>query len=321
MKPLDQSQMASSVDVPPADIPPTDIPQLQPPRYFGYFMSGQICGNANDEVYDHSNLVWVHIVFVDDSPQAFIAELEKAKARGLAVVADVRPAFWAQMLDLHPSYESRWKTTEQFIRPYVEDGTIVALFHVEEPDGYVINGFIEQSLAWSRMETVNSVIKKSFPETPITVTFNGWSLRDEYASWMRIPEGFDWISYDCYWGWDDCYGISVPEYVKRLKKLRTSSQQKLAMIPQGLMYISGMSPETIAAAVDNARRHFQLFESDSDFVAMMPFRWQSCEDWPGVRDIPELRAAYREIGMKFKGEEKQLDTEVMQIILKLTLDE
>jgi hypothetical protein len=133
--------------------------------------------------------------------------IREAKLLGMHVVLDVGRSFFSGVT-LDPSYKSKWSAYAQQIAPYVDDGTIVAFYPIDEPYGAAFNGTISYGQMLSQLDTVGTTVKASFPTAKLAMVF---TVNDfpTLAKSNIIPHSFDSIGFDCYGSWSSLLVLSI----------------------------------------------------------------------------------------------------------------
>jgi len=310
-------------------------------KYFGYFGDGEA---AADSYKDYANVVWLYSNQYNTgicgvSPGNDITcQIEAAVAHGQKVILrlgtylffDNKPAGYSTLCDHQivqsciNDYTENWNSYKQYIKPYVDNGSIIALYVFDEPVLYygdpdlVARGVYDTM--YEKLDTVTKLIKKDFPNLPLATTLlpsdvmkltfenippqvqksNGEYI-SSFQEPLSIPSGFDWLGFDCYSDWNNCYhsGVSITQLHDALKG-KISSTQKLFLVPDGFQYVDENNNylyggiNSLLGRIDN---YYQLAKNDSAVVAVFPWKWNG--DGAGhlyAKDIPLVAAKYEAIG-------------------------
>jgi hypothetical protein len=211
-------------------------------RYFGFYDCDDQC---MDETHTYANVAMIRVHRSD--PAADVEAIQHAKSRGMKVIPMMLPMYLQEPYKKNPTYDNEWAAWVKAIKPYASE--IVAIYPFDEP---YASAWKERSsdklpLFWTRMssrqkqdimedqkarlELAKQRIRNAFPGVPL-IYVEGFAAVDESLS---LPD-YEWIGFDCYAGWENCHGKSMPEYFSILKsKLRPA--QKLVMVPPGFLYI------------------------------------------------------------------------------------
>ena len=270
----------------------SDGGKASPTRYFGYAFGG----SQIEQAADHSNIV---LVSSDYEEQQDLPLLERAKKLGLAVVLDLTSVWFpnGRCTDLDPAsdatVDARWADYAERIAPYQDQ---IALFYpLDEPYWNCAppNGPLTTQEVTEGLARINQQLKSRFPATAIGVVFAYPSVNDS----LVIPDGYDWIGFDCYDGFDSCGdpaiggGHSIPEFLSVLRGKLTAAQRLMLIPPAFLM--AGQSEQDVIDIVDP---FIEIAKADPLVVATLGFLWPDLGTWPGAHSLPLVVERYREAG-------------------------
>lgn len=174
-------------------------------KYFGYYgsaMSWVGAGNYINATSNHANLAWI----ADCGNE--VAKLQQIKAARMYAMIDVGCYFFKNF-NLLPKaqYEQNWKDFVMRVAPY--KSYIAGLYPMDEPFLNAKNNGVALGTMLHNLNTVNAVIKGTYPSKAKAVIFAATEL---YYSGFQIPSGYDWVGFDCYGHWDKCFDKkSIPE--------------------------------------------------------------------------------------------------------------
>lgn len=263
-------------------------------QYFGYYASafeGVADGDYTKEISDHSNLTWIVVGDV-------VKKLREAKDLNMKAIVDIQWVFMDANYRLRPDMVTIWKKFAKSIEPYRD--TIAAFYPMDEPYANGKDKGRSGNEVKTNLETVASITKSTFPEIPVAVIFSP----SEVKSSKPIPVGFDWIGFDCYGKFNDCYkDKSVTSFYNNLKS-RISGTQRLMLVPWG--YKDGYaSNKDINDRNNAAGQYWNLALSEPLVIAVIPFLYQTYGDSKGhhitgTQDMPALKQTFISIGQQIK---------------------
>jgi hypothetical protein len=263
-------------------------------QYFGYYGSAFETvglGDYSKVTSDHANLTWI---VVGNVPK----KLEEAQDLGMKAMVDIQWVFMDANYHLRPDMATSWKNFAKTILPYRD--TIAAFYPMDEPYGNGENKGVSDAEIKNNIEAIASITKSTFPEIPVAVIFSPKEVKASKA----IPVGFDWIGFDCYGKFNDCYkGHSVTYYYNNLKS-RISGSQRLMLVPWA--YKAGYpSNGDINDRNNAAAQYWNLAISEPLVVAVVPFLYQTYTDSTGAhvagaQDMPALLQTLKQMGLQVK---------------------
>jgi|GEM_PF-896980 len=261
-------------------------------QYFGYYGSAfenVALGDYTKAISDHANLTWI---VVGNVPK----KLAEAQDLGMKAMLDIQWVFMDANYHLRPDMMTSWKNFVKTILPYRD--TIAAFYPMDEPYGNGENKGVSDAEIKSNIEAIASITKSTFPEIPVAVIFSPKEVKASKA----IPVGFDWIGFDCYGKFNECYkDHSVTYYYNNLKS-RISGSQRLMLVPWG--YKAGYpSAGDINDRNNAAGQYWNLAISEPLVVAVVPFLYQTYTDSTGAhvtgaQDMPPLIQTFKQMGQQ-----------------------
>ena len=271
---------------------------------FGYFASsfsnvGK--GDYSDEVSDHSNILWTRA-----ETDSISQKLNHTRAVGMKAIAVLENwVFFDDNMNLRTDYQTRWNDYADQIRPYIIDGTVKAIYPVDEPYLQASTAGTSISAMKVTLDKVISTIRGSFPNTPIAVIFSYLELID---SQVLIPTGYNWVGFDCYSdSFYQCNGSAPLHYLDVLKSKKTTSQ-KIILVPFGS--VAKAPVDSVPTADDDLRisdavdGYIQWSITDPEIIGMYPFLWEDNYDglnyYHGTNGLPNLRAKFTALGSCLK---------------------
>lgn len=289
-------------------------------KYFGYFggdyESPQAADPANSgfpEFKDHVNLysILVWTADVSDAGKAgseayVLGELAKARAAHVHAIVPAFPFVFRTTFNadrhqngcwtIEPNAAQAWSSLAQKMvaQGYLVPGdpahsTVVATYIVDEPNSSGnclsdVNG--QANPAW-----VNAV--NAIRQGPGTATLPIASIMtDNFQNNMRQGiQLIDWVGFDH-------YGYSDSEWQGAMNALKAIAPTKKYIV------VPGARQGCDNVVVEGTARYFNAIENDPSVTWLVPFAWFSgAGSCKGVRDIPSLRATYRDEGLKIRNQQ------------------
>ena len=266
--------------------------KLNTPKYFGYYASGLKIDRAlrpefvsgtrvMDEVRNQNNVFWI------GEKDGYLQKLAKTRDSGLKTVLSVGDSFFdpAKPTQLLPNYAELWAQYAETIRPYLN--VIAAFYPVDEPNCNTDPAYRKV------LETVNATIKQTFPDIPVAVIF-AW---DAFEYKTCIPDGYDWLGYDCYGGTKT--GHTIEWYVGKLKE-QMNSKQRVMLVPNGSIPKPNPTLEDQVELIHIINQYYDYAVSDPVVIGIFPFLYQSFLEgdvtWTGVSDLSLVQDRYLRMG-------------------------
>lgn len=305
-------------------------------KYFGYFGDPENGTSLAGPYKDYANLVWLGSNQYDTgicgvSPgndKTCLIKAAVAHGQKVILALEVNLLFstypvggYVNLCDpqIIPAcikdYIGNWNDYKQYIKPYVDDGSIVALYIIDEPLLYYGDpDYVRQGIygtAYENLDLVTKLIKQDFPNLPLATTLLPSDIMKlpnfpSFSEPVGIPPGFDWLGFDCYGDWNNCYGsgISITQLHNALKaQLRPG--QKMFLVPDAFLYVDANykvgdtpSPSGVASLLTRVNNYYELAKNDPDVVAMFPYKWDNYDGLGHLtaKDIPQIAARYEQIG-------------------------
>lgn len=274
-------------------------------KYFGFYASSMAgLKDVAEEISGFSNISWVA-----DRGGGEVARIEYAKKYNLKVVVDVERMFFDENFRLYPDHVARWNTFADSVRPYVNDGTIVAFYPLDEPftaKKMKLAGQNKQERVVT-LEQVGAVIKGSFSDVAIGMVLGG----DQWSGYI-VPYNFDWIGYDVYDCWENCSGHSYEELYGRLVSNLRRPDQRIMMVPDTWKWSPGHPDEVeelqmillFNKYVDFAKNHNRVIGLFNFIYQDLPERNSKGEPtgrvYPGLNQLSYLKKRVAAIGAQLK---------------------
>lgn len=274
-------------------------------HYFGYFgTAAETILGAPDGCPDGDSTACVadsaNITTIEASDPAEVARrLAEAQQLGMGAIVDASLIFFVGGANQAPNcgnWQNAWAALSSAISNY--KSTIVGFYLVDEPPPSTMNGTCGPPDNQNIIAEEVAAISHDFPNAHKMIVFEARNTLDD-DSWT-IPNGVDWLGYDCYPGtFQQCYDLapgwkSVPYYLGRLKSIIRKSnltyKPGLVLVPQGYLGTTDTSPANQAVALERVEREVSMVENDPDFVMILPFIWR------GIVQLPMLRSYYGSLG-------------------------
>lgn len=268
-------------------------------HYFGYLgTAAEVVLGAPDGCPDGDSTACVadnaNVTTIEASAPAEVARrLAEAQQLGMGAIVDASQIFFVNGANRSPNcgnWQSAWVSLSSAIKQYAS--TIVGFYLVDEPPPSTINYVCPAPDNKNLIGEEVAAISKDFPNAHKMIIFEARATLDD-DSWT-IPNGVDWVGYDCYPGtFQQCDNVdgpgwkSVPYYLGRLKSIIRKSNLTynpgLVLVPQGYLGTTDLSPADQAIALERIEREISMVENDPDFVMITPFVWRSIVQLPMVR--------------------------------------
>jgi len=275
--------------------------------YFGFYASAMERWNFTAELAPFTNLTWIRVGSPNDPAggiRAIAARLQEAKDSGVQAAVDLEPYLFANR-EGAPRSEAELEDFLVELRATLEErqllDTVAMLYPKDEPfrefrrardpnffEEYVtgeVYDDIERDL-----DQVNRALALVFPEKPIGVILSGLELHHRFFS---IPEGFDWVGFNCYANlFDACEGRDFYQLYGRLLANMTPSQRLIAVPEAWVTNEEATRPDFPLILEQRLRLHYEMVLAEPRFVAVVPFLWSfdAPEAVPGMGldRFPEL---------------------------------
>jgi hypothetical protein len=274
--------------------------------YFGYINNGGFSGDKADYLPE---LVGTNNVAMIQDGNDLVDKIKEAKEDGMYVIVNVPNEFFRfanGTISLAPDYRMRWNALAAKIRPYVDDGTIVGFFPLDEPYWEASNfnaSNVDNTKDKIRnaIESANSAIKATFPQIITMVIFSAYEVERISDGSLHIPAGYDWIGFDCYGAFrTGCDGHSIPWFFNVLKSKITATQH-LILVPGA--FVSGSNAETGQNALIATIDQYIKLAKDASIIGIFPFAYQPYPGAPPTtyfaKDLPLVAKRYKSIFLSY----------------------
>jgi hypothetical protein len=255
------------------------------PAYFGYVHSdAQGIGNYTAQISDHSNLT-----FVAGDLGTFAPKLALAASLDMYAMVDLRGYFFSGSAGaIQPKSDAviltEWNAIANEIWPYID--RVYGFNLLDEPYSHNVNNQgISQPAMKAKLAQIAAMIHATFPTKKVGVIFQA------VMSHFDIPAGFDWVAFDCYEAWDNCYGYSIRTWYEALKA-QLSPGQRIFLVPKSIVD-PGLTEQEV---VSKANHYADLAYSDPTIIGIVPFHYVSINN-----TFPIMRAGFVDIGKAITG--------------------
>ena len=267
------------------------------PLYFGFYASdseGAGTGSYMDQVKDQVNVAWVR---GKDNLQKF----KHARELHLNVALEISELFFdSTTFNLLPDYKKRWHDYAEAIRPHIR--SVAVIYPLDEPYLQAKHVRMPKKRMLRELEIVGKLIKSDFPHTPIAMIFTWEAIAHAHPTdpllSELIPQSYNWIGFDCYRSWDDCYGHSIPWYLDEIKKV-IRPEQRTIIFPDSYVphkWDEEATEDEQREVIERNKKFFELAISDSSVIGVFSFLYQTYgEDGTkiiGARDLPMVKSWY-----------------------------
>lgn len=172
---------------------------------------------------------------LNDSCRLFGKKLRFVSKHNVEIVVVLQNLFFDENGKLKSDYVKSWKKLQFVLAPYKKH--IKGFYIFDEPFWNVElnkrNGnkdYVTAEEMDHNLTEVGNLLHKSTPSIPL-IYIEAYTMINEA---LKIPAVFDWIGMDCYTGFDNCQGKSIPEYYQILKKLQPG--KKLVVLPPAIIF-------------------------------------------------------------------------------------
>jgi hypothetical protein len=284
-------------------------------EYFGYFADAWRYNGTGDYMSETvpagANLVWIDAGAEDDlglnvgvlpgitkTPSTLAGKLLEAAQLGAQAILAVPRLFF----DDHGRYRDTADTDWQTLVDIIANGPpnmVSAFYLADEPP--------TNNIPPDLLEKAATRIRVDYPDTPIASFFSDWSTLyfdentgSEYISmldWVGVDFNA-WPPVDHTWDFDLTNG--VPWHLDKLRSWLSPSQRMMAM-PRASLFGQPDVPladvprgcTEQAVLIDEVYKWQQEILSDPNYIAVVPFMWQSGYD---VRAFPYRSDRFRPRG-------------------------
>ncbi|MEY4617603.1 MAG: hypothetical protein RJB66_2563 [Pseudomonadota bacterium] len=272
-------------------------------KYFGFYASAMDgLEDVSQKIAGFSNISWI----ASASGQE-LARIENAKKHNLKAVIDVQKVFFDEEFNLLPDHQDRWNAFAPTMKPYVDDGTIVAFYPIDEPFNKKRSAGQNKQERVLTLERIGGVIKTTFPNVPIALILGG----DQWDGYI-VPHNFDWIGFDVYDCWENCGGHSVPEIYGKLKTKLRNPNQRIILVPDTWKWSLG-DPDEVEELkmIQLFNKYVELANAQSRVIGMINFIYQDLPQrnsagaptgklFPGLNRLGYLRKRVAAVGAQYK---------------------
>jgi hypothetical protein len=265
----------------------TSAPRASEPNYYVGYFANAIGDDYLAPLRDHNNTMWM-------TSENAVSFLSKMQAYGsMHAVIGVSNLFFDGNFNLRPDYAQTWAAFAPTVAPYINE--IASFYPLDEP---FMNGAahgVPQATMKRNLETVIATMKASFPGKPAAVIFSVGEIRgaSDIGPFV-IPDGFDWVGYDCYGRWDKCGDLSIPAMYDILKAAMRPNQRLIVVgdgvlldeTPSALRFI----PDELIL-IERLKNEYAFFINEPRAIGFFPFIWWSApgsQGWTGTADMPLL---------------------------------
>jgi hypothetical protein len=282
------------------------IEVYQGTEYFGYFMDSTdnlgIGCKPHCDFSSETTANGANVNITDSYLENLPGHLSKSQRLGNKLI--ILPASY--LFDAS-GLRSDWLTQWGGFSKAIKDGhfeNTVAAFMFDEP---YINRPQNSMKQW--LTTITNQMKADFPSIPTAINLDAASV----VTFAAMPHGesyvamADWVGFDAYDTWSDGYGYApsgcastgavggMCTLINNLRSLLRPEQRMMAL-PSAALPLGPSFGDTSAStqywAIDtNINMWQQEVLSDSRYVLVMPFLWQSYseESRTGARDLPHIK--------------------------------
>jgi len=242
-------------------------------------------------------------VDLTESFKLFKQKLEFLSQQKINILLVVQNIFFDLNGQLKKDYEKNWLKLLTAISPY--QSSIKVIYPYDEPFWNIVSNqkknnklFVNNQTMYNNLTTAGLLMHKTLPNVPL-VYVEGYPVVNEK---LKIPDVFDWIGMDCYTGFENCEGRSIPEYYNILKKLKPG--KKLVVLPPSMIF---KKPEDILPAdrmkvKDIFVKFMNWIHSETNIIASLSFIYtyrQTIEVFTSADRICESADIHRLFWKKF----------------------
>jgi len=273
------------------------LPASALPKYFGYFANNTTPDTSfQPDNQDHTNItfIWTGEDGYDWDP-TILRELALAKSYGNKAVVTVTSYLFvtpkpyrydAEAANKFGQLVDKLVAAGYLVPGNPEASTVAAFYPVDEPELYGL----DDMLGFPALALSNAV--EAIRNNPATYNFPiATTVSQDYGTVINGARIFDWVGLDDYHNSNSGYQDALNNLASQLRP-----EQRLIVVPQagtgGDLDNSWQSPGYAHTIATNNNR----------VIMLMPFLWAGHPSggMTGVRDIAELRNAYRGIGFQVK---------------------
>lgn len=204
---------------------------------------------------------------------------------------------------LKSDYASSWKKIRRILKPFHKK--IKGFYLMDEPYWNVeVNirkgnkEYVTAEEMTHNLTTVGNLLHSTMPSVPL-IFIEAYTMINEN---MIIPDVFDWVGMDCYTGFDNCEGKSIPEYYRIIRNVQPG--KKLVVMPSGII-LKKAEDIQLEDKLKLKNIHTQFMNwvaTQPDVILSLSFIYryeQSIEVFTGANKICEIADNHRLYWRKF----------------------
>lgn len=221
----------------------------------------------------------------------------------VGVIVMVQDLFFEPNGHLKSDYVSAWKKLKHILWPF--KSKIKGFYLFDEPywniEMNIRNGnkeYVSIEEMTRNLTTVGNLVHRSMSSIPLIFIEAYTMVKDD----MIIPDVFDWVGMDCYTGFENCEGKSIPDYYQIIKKIQPN--KKLVVLPSAIIF---KKPEDILLQdrlkLKNSYIQFMNWmATEPNIVTSFSFMYrfeQTNEVFTGANNLCEIADSHRLYWRKF----------------------
>jgi len=215
----------------------------------------------------------------------------------IGVVIIVQELFYDKNGKLKSNYIKSWKKLNRILRPF--KSLIKGFYLFDEPFWSVESNkksgnkdFVSEAEMSQNLTTVGNLLHQSLPAIPLVYVEAYPMITDK----LKIPDVFDWIGMDCYTGFDNCEGRSIPAYYQILGALQPG--KKWVVLPPAIIFKKSEEIKTEdRIKLKNIYTQFiNWVAKEPNIITSLSFMYrfdQTNETFTGAKKICEVADAHR----------------------------
>ncbi len=221
----------------------------------------------------------------------------------VGVIVIVQELFFDSNGHLKSDYASSWKKLKRILMPF--KNKIKGFYLFDEPYWNIeVNKqkgnkeYVSIEEMTQNLTTVGTLLHQSMPSIPL-IFVEAYTMVNEG---MIIPDVFDWVGMDCYTGFDDCQGKSIPEYYRIIQHIQPN--KKLVVLPPAIIFKkpSDIQLEDRLKLKNIYTQFMNWVATEPKIVISMSFMYrfdQTSEVFTGANKICEVADSHRLYWRKF----------------------
>lgn len=255
------------------------------------------------------NLQGVELVILPNDPtHAKSLDLMKKKLSFLSqynvkIVLIVQRILFDANGKLFSNYTTNWSKVISALSSFKP--LINSVYIYDEPFWNVLtnekNGntaFVSATEMYNNLNTAGLLIHQTLPGTALVFIEAYPMINDS----LKIPDVFDWIGMDCYTGFENCEGQSIPKYYETLKKLQPN--KKLVILPPAMIFkkAQDITPADRTKVKDIYLQYMNWIASEPNIITSFSFIYrydQTIEVFTGANKLCESADIHRLFWRKF----------------------